>query len=173
MRFPAAASNSGMLAKWRPAMVMTASSSGWGSEPPSMVIVPSQLITVVTPSSSYGLPLCPKPLTCARARAAPLLEENNFRGVRRAPATAPRLPRKPRRFHFELSRIKICSCVSLTSYGGHGIDFHQGISRQRRHRNRLKRGPAMREICGENLVHSIPVLDFHQKDIRLNHAVHG
>ena len=38
--------------KWRPAWAITASSSGRRMEPPSMVIVPSQLMTVVTPSSS-------------------------------------------------------------------------------------------------------------------------
>src|SRR4029077_17964096 len=50
---------------------------------------------------------------------------------------------------------------------------HPSYARARPHPTRYTPGPAMREICGENLVHSIPVFNFHQKDIRLNHAVHG
>ena len=46
-----------------------------------MVIVPSQLITVVTPSSSYGFPVCPKPLTFVFALAGARLKENNFCGT--------------------------------------------------------------------------------------------
>src|SRR6266446_7624137 len=73
-------------------------------------MVPSQLITVVTPSSSYGFPLCPNPVTVAvlcfgLAPVAPRFKENNLRGVSIDPANTPTLPRKLRRFHFELSRI--------------------------------------------------------------------
>ena len=73
-------------------------------------MVPSQLITVVTPSSSYGLPLCPNPVTVAvfffgLAPVAPRFNENNLRGARIDPANTPALPRKLRRFHFELSRM--------------------------------------------------------------------
>ncbi len=91
-------------------MNMTASSSGWGERPPSTVMVPSQLITVVTPSSSKGLPVSPKPFTGVLALApAPTddrFQENNLCGARIALAIIPTLPRKLRRFHFELSRIK-------------------------------------------------------------------
>src|SRR6266446_2717045 len=52
MRLPAATSKSGMLTKWRPAMAITASTSGRIREPPSIVMVPCPLMTVVTPNSS-------------------------------------------------------------------------------------------------------------------------
>src|SRR2546427_11693682 len=73
-------------------------------------MVPSQLITVVTPSSSYGFPLCPNPVTVAvlffgLAPVAPRFNENTLRGARTDPANTPTLPRKFRRFHFELSRM--------------------------------------------------------------------
>src|ERR1700730_2710308 len=73
-------------------------------------MVPSQLITVATASSSYGFPLCPNPVTVAVScfglvPVAPRFNENNLRGVRIDPANTPTLPRKLRRFHFELSRI--------------------------------------------------------------------
>src|SRR5205823_1366941 len=112
-----------------PAMVMTASSSGWGREPPSMVMVPSQLITVVTPSSSYGLPVCPKPLTRVLAADRSAFLENNLRGARIEPAITPTLPRKLRRFHFELNRIELLLCILLTRDRGNAIDFDQRISR--------------------------------------------
>src|ERR1700682_6414826 len=73
-------------------------------------MVPWQLITVGTPSSSYGFPLCPNPVTVAvlffgLAPLAPRFNENNLRGARIDPAKTPALPRKLRRFHFELSRM--------------------------------------------------------------------
>src|ERR1700730_19221951 len=73
-------------------------------------MVPSQLMTVVSPSSWYGFPLCPSPVTVAvlffgLAPVAPRFNEDNLRGARIDPANTPTLPRKLRRFHFELSRI--------------------------------------------------------------------
>src|ERR1700733_1488891 len=173
MRFPAATSNSGMLTKWRPAIVITASSSGCGREPPSIVIVPSQLITVVTPSSSYGFPVCPKPFTGALAPAEPRFVENNLRGAKSDPAITPALPRKLRRFHLDLNRIKVTPWSLLAGYRGDAIDFHQRISRQGSHRDRRARWPAMGKVCREHLVHSVPVFNFHQIDIQLENAVHS
>src|SRR5260370_42016254 len=72
-------------------------------------MVPSQLITVVIPSSWYGFPLCPNPVTAVvlcfgLAPVAPRFNENNLRGVRLDPANTPTLPRKLRRLHFEFRR---------------------------------------------------------------------
>src|SRR5438128_171702 len=83
--------------------IMAASSSGCGSDPPSMVMVPSQLITVVKPSSSYGLPEWPNPLFTARP--ASRADANSFFGAATVPASAAMLPRKVRRFQFERGRI--------------------------------------------------------------------
>src|SRR5882672_152794 len=130
MRLPAATSNSAMLTKWRPAIIMTASISACGRDPPSTVMVPSQLITVVTPSSSKGLPVCPKPLTRELALAAARFLENNLCGARSDPVTSPTLPRKLRRFHFDLNRIRWLLNVLLVCYGGDAIDFYQRISGQ-------------------------------------------
>src|SRR2546427_11407799 len=68
-----------------------------------MVMVPSQLITVVKPSSSYGLPEWPNPLFTARS--ASRADANSFFGAANEPASAATLPRKVRRFQFERGRI--------------------------------------------------------------------
>src|SRR5579859_1380659 len=115
MRLPAATSRSGMSAKWRPAMAITASSSGRRIEPPSIVIVPWQLITVVTPSSSYGFPVAPKPETSATAWGAPLLAAFARSGNLAVPNTAPATvdaaaatdPRNPRRFQVDFIRMNV------------------------------------------------------------------
>src|SRR5207248_866867 len=101
-----------MLTKWRPACIMTASSSGWGSDPPSMVMVPSQLITVVTPNSSYGLPEWPNPLM---ARLELRLKANNLFGATTELASAATLPRKVRRFQFELRRMRDAPYLRVTA----------------------------------------------------------
>src|ERR1035437_6865005 len=87
-------------------------------------------------------------------------------------ATAAAVPRNPRRFHFEMIRISVLLGVSLASDGGNAIDFHQRISRQRRDRDRGAGRSAMRKVCREYLVHSVPVFNLHQKYIRLKNAVH-
>src|SRR6266851_6184024 len=140
-------------------------------------MVPSQLITVVTPSSSYGFPLCPNPVTVAvlcfgLAPVAPRFKENNLRGVSIDPANTPTLPRKLRRFHFELSRINQLLFL-LTGDSGDAIDFYQRVSRQRSDCDGCPRWATMRKICREHFVHSVPVLNFCQVDVRLNNGVRG
>ena len=102
MRFPAATSSSGMCTKCRPACAITASNSGRITEPPSIVIVPWQLITVFTPNSSYGLPVLPRPFTFVRPCTA-----NNLAGARIEAPIAPAVPRKLRRFQL------VDSCIGL------------------------------------------------------------
>src|SRR6266700_6995411 len=77
---------------------MTASSSGRRMEPPNTVMVPSQLMTVLIPSSSYGLPDRPNPLTLLV-----VFHAKSLPGDISDPAPNPKLPRKLRRFHFKLS----------------------------------------------------------------------
>src|SRR6185369_8403722 len=100
-RFPAATSSAGMLTKWRVACAITASTSGRPSDPPSTVIVPSALITVGTPSSSYGFPDCPKPASFGDDSAA--FAPNILRGKASDAASDATIPKNPRRL--ELSFI--------------------------------------------------------------------
>ena len=93
-----------------------------------MVMVPSQLITVVTPSSSYGFPLWPKPLTVTFSAAVPTFEKS-LRGAKADATIAATVPRNPRRFHVEFSRVRISLWVLLAGHGGDAIDFHQRIAR--------------------------------------------
>src|SRR5260370_18804120 len=97
-------------------------------------MVPSQLITVVSASSSYGFPLCPNPVTVAvlcfgLAPVAPRFNENNLRGVRIDPANTPTLPRKLRRFHFEFRRMNQLLFVLLTGDRADAIYFYHRVSR--------------------------------------------
>src|ERR1700731_615389 len=140
-------------------------------------MVPSQLITVVTPSSSYGFPLCPNPVTVGvfffgLAPVAPRFRENNLRDARIDPANTPTPPRKLRRFDFKLSRMNQLLFL-LTGDGGDAIDFHQRVSRQRSDCDGCPRGASMRKICREHFVHSVPMLNFCQVDVHLKNGVRG
>src|SRR5271165_4193971 len=61
----------------------------------------------------------------------------------------------------------------LLSEGGDAVDFHQGISRQRGHRDGCPRRATVREVGREHLVHSIPVFNLHQEYVQLKNGVHG
>src|SRR5580704_10627012 len=110
MRFPAAASSSGMLTKLHIACVIIVSTSGRPSEPPRVVIVPSPLMTVVTPTSSYTLPVEPRPdairlqsgCTAGLALDTGAAAES-FRDPTSAANAAPKVPRNDRRFHVSLN----------------------------------------------------------------------
>src|SRR5712672_3567363 len=115
MRLPAATSSSGMLTKWCPARAIAASTSGRINDPPSTVIVPWQLMTVVTPSSSYTLPVCPKPERAGGAAAddEPKGSAHTFREFNMAPANDPTAATKLRRRHFVLISMDLGSLVYL------------------------------------------------------------
>src|SRR5258708_14096001 len=91
--------------------------------------------------------------------------EKSLRGATIDAAIAAAVPRNPRRFHFEMIRIRVPLGVSLTSYGGNTIDFHQRISRQCIDCNRFAGWAALREGRREYLVHSLPVFNLHNKHI--------
>src|SRR6266704_1564168 len=124
MRLPAATSSSGMLTKWRPAIAITASTSGRIREPPSTVMVPCPLITAVTPNSSYTFPVAPKPergaalLPAARGRAKTL------RPLNKVPTNAPRVPRKVLRFQLSLNVIDLCLILCVAHNGSDTVDFN-------------------------------------------------
>src|SRR5207302_7240318 len=63
-------------------------------------MVPSQLMTEVTPSSSYTLPLAPNPVSLGGG-----LQPKDLHAATTAAATVPRPPRKLRRFHRPLIPI--------------------------------------------------------------------
>ncbi len=144
-------------------MAITASSSGRRTEPPSIVIVPSQLMTVVTPSSSYGFPLWPKPLTVLLPAVAATFEKS-LRGAKIDPTIAAAVPRNPRRFQVEFSRMnspRFYQRALLVSHSGNAIDFDQRVTRQCSDGYRRAGRPAMREIRPEHFVHAVPVLNLH------------
>src|SRR5581483_10524312 len=141
-------------------MAMTASSSGRRIDPPSIVIVPSQLMTVPTPNSSYGFPVWPKPVT-AGLLAPEATFEKSFRGVSKDVARAAAVPRNPRRFQRESSPMVI-SFGLLVSYSGDAIDLDQRVSWQSGNSNGGTRRTSVREIRGEDFVHPVPVLNVGQ-----------
>src|SRR5215469_6806181 len=166
MRLPAAISNSGMLTKWREASAITASTSGRMSEPPSVVMVPCALITVATPSSWYGLPDSPNPVTAALVVLADT--EKAFHGAVIAAANAPTVARNPRRFEVSF----MVNPISLLDERCNAIDFDQRITGESRNRNRRARWTSMRKIGFEDLVHAVVGLDLGQEDAQLDNVVH-
>src|SRR5271168_4757935 len=168
MRFPTAASSSGMLTKCFAASAITASISGRGKEPPSVVIVPCPLITVVTPSSSYTSPEAPKPEILAPCGT---LQPNSFRALRSDPTVAPREPKNVRRFH--LNCIGVLLDFLFASNRGDAIYFHERIPRQGRHGYRRSRGSAVRKIRFKYFVHAVVEVDVGEIDCELQNTVHG
>src|SRR5947208_13853209 len=73
-------------------------------------MVPSQLMTEVTPSSSYTLPLAPNPVSLGGG-----LQPKDLHAATTLAATVPRPPRKLRRFHRPL--IPIYKLLRLASCG--------------------------------------------------------
>src|SRR5437773_144392 len=82
-----------------------------------------QLLTVVTPSSSYGFPLWPKPLTVLLPAVAATFEKS-LRGAKIDPTIAAAVPRNPRRFQVEFSRMnspRFYQRALLVSHSGNAI----------------------------------------------------
>src|SRR5689334_19054128 len=166
IRFPAATSSAGMLTKWRVACAITASTSGRPSDPPSTVIVPSALMTVGTPSSSYGFPDCPKPASFGDDSAA--FAPHILRGKASDAASDATIPKNPRRLELSFilrSSLFFGQCCDT-------IDFHQRVSRKGCNRNRGAGRAAMREIRFENFVHSVIVVNLGEENAELNNVVH-
>src|SRR5205085_1993995 len=146
-------SRSGMLQKCCPAKAITSSTSGRASDPPSTVIVPCPLITVVTPSSSYTFPVEPKPVTFGALAAGTADAANRLRAPDIAPVTAPaikpRLLTKLRRvdFKFSMSLFSLARARRLLlDHCGRAVNFYQRISGQRGDRNGRASWTAVRKV---------------------------
>src|SRR5580698_3207308 len=171
MRFPAAASSSGMFTKLRIACVMIASTSGRPSEPPRVVMVPWPLMTVVTPSSWYTSPVEPRPLvillqSAPCAALSPALEPSAcFEPANEANA-APSDAINERRFHVYLNfsvifvLLRVRRVIALLLHDGRGaVDLHERISGERGHGDGGAGRAAVRKIFRKHFVHTVVIVD--------------
>src|SRR5882672_7970324 len=111
-----------MLQKCFPPSAITASTSGRGSEPPSTVIVPCPLMTVVTPSSSYTFPVDPKPVNFELATGVgPAGTANALIGLSTAADTALSMPRNVRRLDWSVNAMELCPLLDDRC---DAVDFH-------------------------------------------------
>src|SRR5260370_12624588 len=170
MRFAAASSRPGMLTKWRAACAITVSTSGRISDPPSMVIVPSGLMTAVTPSSLYGSRECPKPLRFGEDSGGDDLAPRSLGVTKNDPAIAVRVPRNPRRLQLSF----MCALLFLSFPGQRrdAVDFYQRVSRKSSNGNGSAGGSAMREVGFEYFVHAVVVVDLCDEHAKLHNAIH-
>src|SRR5580704_11706321 len=195
MRFPAAASSSGMLTKLHIACVIIVSTSGRPSEPPRVVIVPWPLMTVVTPSSSYTLPVEPRPDAirlqsgCGVATVPFAGAAESFRDPASDANAAPSVPRNDRRFHeslnlnvsaiFMLLECRSSTAISVARFerlllhdGSGAVNFNERAARQRRDCDGGSRRTAIREILRKYFVHAVVVVDLREINSELQDAVH-
>src|SRR6185437_10434741 len=93
---------------------------------------------------------------CAAAGFAP----KSFPGAASAVATAPKIPRKPRRLEF---RFILISPNLFFRYCSNAIDLNQRISRKRCNCDCSPRRTAVWKVCFEDIVHAIVVFDFREK----------
>src|SRR3954451_23856082 len=92
------------------------------------------------------------------------LAAQSFRGPASGAATAPRVPRKPRRLEF---RFILISPSLFFRYCSNAINLDQRVSRKCRDCNCGARRTTVWKISFENIVHAIVVLDFREKHAQL------